>query len=138
VRHDFLARHAARPAVRAAVSGVWPSRTVVMSAKYLELSLNTGVMLMTLIKNALPAIAVAAGLTAAILGLGAPLTSAEPAPPPPAPVQGDPPPDWAPRKPAEVWNGQPVVWNTGWGGRWGVWINGGFIPLSSNPVTGGG
>jgi hypothetical protein len=31
-----------------------------------------------------------------------------------------------------------VVWNSGWGGRWGVWINGGFITLSSNPVTGGG
>ncbi|MDT5334269.1 MAG: hypothetical protein QOF31_5566 [Mycobacterium sp.] len=92
---------------------------------------------MSFIKNALPAIAVAAGLTAAMLGLGAP-ASADPAPPPPAPVQGDPPPDWAPRKPAEVWDGQPVVWSTGWGGRWGVWINGGFIPLSSNPVTGGG
>ena len=34
--------------------------------------------------------------------------------------------------------GQPVVWNSGWGGRWGVWINGGFIPLTSNPVTNGG
>lgn len=79
---------------------------------------------MTLIKTTLPAIAVAGGLTAAILGLGAALASAEPAPPPP--------------KPAEFWDGQPVVWNSGWGGRWGVWINGGFITLSSNPVTGGG
>jgi hypothetical protein len=95
-------------------------------------------MLMTLIKNAVPAIAVAGGLAAAILGLGAPLASAEPPPPPPAPVLGDPPPPNAPPKPAEVWNGQPVVWTTGWGGRWGVWINGGFITLSSNINTGGG
>jgi hypothetical protein len=95
-------------------------------------------MLMTLIKTVLPAIAVAGGLTAAILGLGTALASAEPAPPPPAPVQGEQPPQWAPPKPAESWEGQPVVWYSGWGGRWGVWINGGFIPLSSNPVTGGG
>jgi hypothetical protein len=95
-------------------------------------------MLMTLIKTTLPAIAVAGGLTAAILGLGAALASAEPAPPPAAPVQGEQPPDWAPPKPAEFWDGQPVVWVSGWGGRWGVWINDGFITLSSNPVTGGG
>lgn len=94
---------------------------------------------MTLMKSTVPAVAVAGALTAAVLGLGAALASAEPPPPPPpAPVQGEPVPDWAPKKPAEVWEGQPVVWNSGWGGRWGVWINGGFIPLSSNPVTGGG
>jgi len=94
---------------------------------------------MTSIKTTLSAIAVAGGLTAAIVGFGgAALAGAEPAPPPPAPVQGEEAPDSAPRKPAEVWNGQPVVWTSGWGGRWGVWINGGFIPLSSNPVTGGG
>ena len=51
---------------------------------------------------------------------------------------GEPVPNWAPRKPAEFWNGQPVVWTSGWGGRWGVWINGGFITLSSNPVSNGG
>ena len=92
-------------------------------------------------KTALSAIAVAGGLTAAIVGLcGAAPASADPPPPPPAPaeVQGEQPPAWAPRKPAEVWNGHPVVWTSGWGGRWGVWINGGFITLSSNPVTGGG
>ena len=93
---------------------------------------------MTSIKTALAALAVAGGLTAVVTGLGAAVAGADPAPPPPAPVQGEPAPDWAPRKPAEVWNGQPVVWSSGWGGRWGVWINGGFIPLSSNPVTGGG
>ncbi len=93
---------------------------------------------MTLIKNTLAAVAVAGGLTAATLGLGASLVSAQPPPPPPAPVQGEVPPPNAPRKPAEVWNGQPVVWYSGWGGRWGVWINGGFIPLSSNINTGGG
>jgi hypothetical protein len=95
-------------------------------------------MLVTSNKNILPAVAVAAGLTAAVLGLGAPAASADPPPPPPAPIQGEEPPAWAPPKPAEVWDGQPVVWNSGWGGRWGVWINGGFITLSSNPVTGGG
>jgi hypothetical protein len=94
-------------------------------------------MLMTLIKTTLSAVAVAGGLTAAMLGQGAALAGAEPVPPP-APVQGEQPPTWAPPKPAESWQGQPVVWNSGWGGRWGVWINGGFIPLSSNPVTGGG
>ena len=91
---------------------------------------------MTSIKTALSAVAVAGGLAASILGLGAAVASAEP--PPPAPGQGEVPPDWAPRKPAEVWDGQPVVWTSGWGGRWGVWINGQFITLSSNPVTGGG
>jgi hypothetical protein len=48
------------------------------------------------------------------------------------------PPNWAPPKPAEFWSGQPVVWFSGWGGRWGVWINGSFMPLTSNPVTNGG
>jgi len=92
---------------------------------------------MTSIKTPLAAVAVAGGLTAAVLGLGSALASAEPAPAP-APVLGEEPPTWAPPKPAEFWDGQPVVWNSGWGGRWGVWINGGFITLSSNPVTNGG
>ena len=48
---------------------------------------------MTLIKTALAAIAVASGLTAAIVGMGgAALASADPPPPPPAPVQGEEPP----------------------------------------------
>jgi hypothetical protein len=93
-------------------------------------------MLMTSIKTTLSVLAIAGGLAAAGLG-GAALASAEP-PPPPAPALGEEPPAWAPPKPAEVWDGQPVVWSSGWGGRWGVWINGGFIPLTSNPVTGGG
>ena len=93
---------------------------------------------MTFIKTTVSAVAVAGGLAAAILGLGAAFASADPAPPPPAPVQGEVPPAWAPAKPAENWDGQPVVWTSGWGGRWGVWINGGFITLSANPVTGGG
>jgi hypothetical protein len=91
---------------------------------------------MTSIKTALSAIAVAGGLTAAALGIGAAPVSAQP--PPPAPGLGEEPPAWAPRKPAEFWDGQPVVWTSAWGGRWGVWINGGFITLSSNPVTNGG
>jgi hypothetical protein len=37
-----------------------------------------------------------------------------------------------------MWNGEPVVWTSMWGGRWGVWKHGQFITLSSNPVTNGG
>ena len=93
---------------------------------------------MTFIKTTLSAVAVAGGITASILGLGAAMASAQPAPPPPPPVLGEPVPNWAPKKPAEMWNNQPIVWTSAWGGRWGVWINGGFIPLTSNVVTGGG
>lgn len=92
---------------------------------------------MTLIKTTLAAALVGFGLAAGMLGSGNAPASAQPAPPP-APAQGELPPAWAPPKPAEFWNGQPVVWNSAWGGRWGVWINGGFIMLTSNPVTGGG
>ncbi|OBI74399.1 hypothetical protein [Mycobacterium sp. E740] len=94
---------------------------------------------MSFSKTALSAVAVAGGLTAGILGLGAP-ASAQPAPPPPPPrpMLGEPVPRWAPPKPAEFWIGEPVVWFSGWGGRWGVWKNGQFITLSSNPVTNGG
>jgi hypothetical protein len=93
---------------------------------------------MPTIKTTLSAVAVAGGLTAASLGFGAVLAGAQPAPPPLPAEQGEPVPAWAPPKPAEVWNGKPVVWFSGWGGRWGVWINGAFMPLTSNPVTGGG
>jgi hypothetical protein len=83
---------------------------------------------------------VACAVAAGALGVGAATAAAQPAPPPPPPPApvGEVPPAWAPPKPAENWAGQPVVWNSGWGGRWGVWINGGFITLSSNPVTNGG
>lgn len=101
--------------------------------------INAGVTLMAIFKSTLPAIAVAGALTAAVLGLGGAMqASADPPPPPPAPAQGEEPPNWAPPKPAQVWDGQPVVWTSGWGGRWGVWINGSFITLTSNPVTNGG
>lgn len=93
---------------------------------------------MTTIKTFLPGVAVAGGLTAALLGFGIAPALADPPAPPPPPTLGEPVPAWAPPKPAEVWIGQPVVWHSGWGGRWGVWVNGGFIPLTSNPVTGGG
>ncbi|WP_205844255.1 hypothetical protein [Mycolicibacterium sp. GF69] len=105
---------------------------------------------MSLLKTAIPVVAVAAGLTAGVVGLGAP-ASAQPPPPPPAPalpaespgpaprpMLGDPVPPNAPPKPAEFWLGEPVVWFSGWGGRWGVWKNGAFIHLSKNIVTGGG
>jgi hypothetical protein len=89
-----------------------------------------------MIKSALSAVVVAGAIAAGALALDVPLAAAQP--PPPAPGQGEVPPAWAPRKPAEMWSGQPVVWTSGWGGRWGVWINGSFITLSSNPVTNGG
>ena len=88
-------------------------------------------------KSTFSAVAVAAAISAGGLGLGAATSIAQP-PPPPPPAQGEPVPAWAPRKPAEFWAGQPVVWTSAWGGRWGVWINGGFIALSKNPVTNGG
>ena len=88
---------------------------------------------MTFIKRTLSALVVAGVLA---LGFGAGAAGADPAPPPPA--LGEQPPTWAPPKPAEVWDGRPVVWTSMWGGRWGVWINDGFITLTSNPVTNGG
>ncbi len=103
----------------------------------LSISLNAGVVLMTLIKTTLSAVVIVGGVTAASLGLGASMASAQPAPPP-APVLGEVPPPNAPKKTAEFWNGEPVVWTSMWGGRWGVWKNGGFIPLTSNINTGGG
>jgi hypothetical protein len=92
---------------------------------------------MTLIKTTLSTVAVAGGLAAAILGLGAASAIADPVPPP-VPVMGEIPPPNAPPKPAEFWNGEPVIWISGWGGRWGIWKNGYFITLSSNINTGGG
>lgn len=89
---------------------------------------------MTVISRTLSALVVAGGLA---LGFGAATAWADPAPPPP-PALGEQPPSWAPPKPAQVWDGQPVVWTSMWGGRWGVWINDGFIPLTSNPITNGG
>jgi hypothetical protein len=88
------------------------------------------------IRSALSAVVVAAGLTAAAAGVGPSLAAAQPMPPDPA--VGEEVPSWAPPKPAENWAGHPVVWTSAWGGRWGVWINNGFITLSSNPVTNGG
>jgi hypothetical protein len=89
---------------------------------------------MTFISRSVSALLVAGALA---LGFGAAPAGADPAPPPP-PALGEQPPAWAPPKPAEVWDGQPVVWTSMWGGRWGVWINDGFITLTSNPVTNGG
>ena len=93
---------------------------------------------MTFARTRLAAIAVGGGLAAAVLGAGPASADPPPAPNPPWAAVGDPVPSWAPRKPAEYWQGQPVVWTTGWGGRWCVWLNGQIITLSSNPVTNGG
>lgn len=108
---------------------------------------------MSLIKSALFAVVVSGGVSAGALGLAG-VATAEPTPPPPplpaesqgapapaaAPIElvGEPPAPNAPRKPAEVWDGKPVVWTSMWGGRWGVWINGMFMPLTSNVNTNGG
>jgi hypothetical protein len=94
---------------------------------------------MTSIKTTLAAVAFAGGFAVAGLGLSG-LASAEPPPPPPAPAefQGEIPPPNAPPKTADFWDGEPVVWTSMWGGRWGVWKNGQFITLSSNINTGGG
>lgn len=93
---------------------------------------------MRLINSTQAVVAISGGLVAGLVGLGAAQASAQPTPPPPSPAMGEVPPSWAPGKPAEYWAGQPVVWTSMWGGRWGVWINDGFITLSSNPVTNGG
>jgi hypothetical protein len=93
-------------------------------------------MLMTF-KKTLSAAVLAGGLAVAGLGLGAAVASAEPPPPPPAPMGEIPPPN-APPKTADSWDGEPVVWTSMWGGRWGIWKNGMFITLSSNINTGGG
>lgn len=101
---------------------------------------------MIFLDRALPTAVILGGLVAGALGFGAASAVAQPAPPPPPPgpaefppnPPGEPVPNWAPRKPAEVWNGEPVVWTSMWGGRWGVWKHGSFITLSSNPVTNGG
>ncbi|WP_319452834.1 MULTISPECIES: hypothetical protein [unclassified Mycobacterium] len=79
---------------------------------------------MTLIKTFLAAVAVAGGLTAGVMGAG--IANAEP---PGYPV-GDPPPPGAPAKPPQPrWSPDtPVVWQQ-LGYRWGVWINGSFLPL---------
>jgi hypothetical protein len=93
-------------------------------------------MLMPSIKTTLGAFAIAGGLAAATLGMGAGISIAQP--PPGVPVLGEVPPPNAPPKPAEFWLGEPVVWTSGWGGRWGVWKNGQILLLSSNINTGGG
>ncbi|WP_018599885.1 hypothetical protein [Mycobacterium sp. 155] len=78
-------------------------------------------------KSALAAVAVAGAIAGSAIGLGAATASADPAAPPPS-LEA---PAWAPRKPAQMWEGQPVVWwDWGSGGHWGVWINGGFIALT--------
>ena len=88
--------------------------------------------------RALPALAVAGGLAVGILGVGVARADPPPPPNPPWAAVGDQVPPNAPPKPAEFWLGEPVVWTTGWGGRWCVWKNGQIITLSSNINTGGG
>jgi len=82
---------------------------------------------MILTRAALVAVTAAGAIIGASLGLNAATASADPAPPPPS-LEA---PAWAPKKPAESWHGQPMVWwDWGSGGHWGVWINGGFLPFT--------
>jgi hypothetical protein len=88
---------------------------------------------MRLIKATLATATVAAGLTAGAMGFGAVVANADPPPPPPLPAEaGAPAPDWAPPRPdSPLWApNNPVVWDPGWGGRWGIWINGQFLTLT--------
>ncbi|OYN75752.1 hypothetical protein CG716_24295 [Mycolicibacterium sphagni] len=82
--------------------------------------------------------AIAGGLAASALGLGAATASADPGWTPPGPAQPALPPAapqpasapaWAPPKPVQpAWsNGNPQVWDAGWN-HWGVWVNNVFVP----------
>ncbi len=78
-------------------------------------------------KAAFATAAIAGAIVAAAVG-ASPAAVADPPPPPP---NYEEPPAWAPKKPAEVWEGQPVVWHSvPFGGHWGVWLNGAWMSLS--------
>lgn len=82
---------------------------------------------MMLTRAALVAVAAAGAIFGAAIGVNTATASADPAPPPPS-LEAPP---WAPKKPAESWHGQPMVWwDWGSGGHWGVWINDGFLPFT--------
>jgi len=86
---------------------------------------NTEVTYMILIRAALAGVAAAGVVLGGAMGLAT--ASADPVPPPPGP----PVPPNAPKKPAETWQGHPMVWaQLPAGGHWGVWINGDFLPFS--------
>ncbi|BBZ67243.1 MAG: hypothetical protein U0R77_07725 [Mycolicibacterium insubricum] len=79
---------------------------------------------MTLINIA--KLAVAGALVGSAVGLAAGVATADPwgNPDPVAPAN-------APRKPADTFLNEPVVWWWGpSGGHWGVWINGQFLTLT--------
>lgn len=81
-------------------------------------------------RSAVATFAIAGGLATGVLSAAA--AHAEPAPPPwpPGYPAGDPPPPNAPKKPPQPrWApNTPVVWEQ-LGYRWGMWINGSFLPL---------
>lgn len=80
-------------------------------------------------KAMLMTVATACAIVAAALGVS-PAAVADPPPLPPPPNYEEPP-AWAPKKPAEVWEGQPVVWHyVPFGGHWGVWLNGAWMSLT--------
>lgn len=75
---------------------------------------------MYLTKAALATVAAAGAIAVTAIGLGSATASADPLPPP-----------GAPKKPAESWQGHPMVWaQLPAGGHWGVWVNGDFLPFT--------
>ncbi|KWX20977.1 MULTISPECIES: hypothetical protein [Mycolicibacterium] len=75
---------------------------------------------MYLTKAALATVAAAGAIAVTAIGLGSATASADPVPPP-----------GAPKKPAESWQGHPMVWaQLPAGGHWGVWVNGDFLPFT--------
>lgn len=75
---------------------------------------------MILTKAALATVAATGVIIGSAIGLGAATASADPLPPPNAP-----------KKPAESWQGHPMVWaQLPAGGHWGVWVNGDFLPFA--------
>ena len=78
---------------------------------------------MTWTKTGVVAVTLATALAVASIGPAAVTAGADSGQVPP----------WAPRQPAQTWQGQPVGGGDGDptpGGHWGVWINGGFINLT--------
>ncbi len=75
------------------------------------------------------AVAVAGVIIGSTLGLGVGIANAQPPADPGGPTLEAP--ANAPKKPADVWQGHPIVWwDWGSGGHWGAWVNGQFLPFT--------
>ncbi|MCV7357827.1 hypothetical protein [Mycolicibacterium fluoranthenivorans] len=79
-------------------------------------------------KSAVAAALAAGAIIGSSLGFGLATAGAEPVDPGGPALEA---PANAPRKPAEFWQGHPMVWwDWGSGGHWGVWTNGQFLPFT--------